>query len=579
VLEEIENFDDISREFNGKIKIMTAPVVLTSKEPEKYQVELPGITDDQIPSKFEGLPFTAFQIYNHISSIHPSLKISNLSEDHEQRIIWVEVVGVLSESEKNKVQHTVDALKSPYGFRIKDGGKHRISLSPSNDVFCILSSQHLDKLNCLFLERDEKLWFENIEKIYEGSYSKDDLYFFDSKKTSCLINFSKFQNANLRNHLLLYDVVYCVLPLAQDMNSFLADQKISKEDILHLVERGRIKILNMQPEHRLDFGFLNEAFETNPSSVISRRALSALCAIDLVEINSTYVLNDPELHRFIYPLVKEVAQLFHQDEDLVSKFLLWPKQALRTSLGTLNEAGPMGISNYGVNNPITQILPDKDKEKIEFEFVVNSDQIHLAHALDATYFPFFIEGERYSDHPYAIMMGSMLNFFKKMNISSFKLANEAKKFQFLNNPSLNLISIFNINDYISISEFEDEISSGVIRKGMNSLFSELSALNLKERNERISTYNVEVENALGKKNFTNNALDLGKDVVGIFAPFLASGEKIIKSGTKKAMEKYPAIKNISEYIEDKSRSSDQVYRNVSILSQINRVARLKKSFR
>lgn len=579
VLEKIDTFDEVSRVFDREIRYVTAPVVLTNVEPVEYQVELPVITDDQIPSKFEGLPFTAFQIYNHISSIHPGIQVSNLSENHERRIINVEVAGELNEIELSRVQDTVDSLKSPYAYHIKDRGTQKLSLTPQNDVFCILSSHHLEKFNCQFLERDEKLWFDNVESIYNGSFSKKDLYFFEPKKTSCLVNFSKFQNANLRNHLLLYDIVYCVLPLAQDMNSFLESQRISKEDILHLLETGRVKILNMQPEYRLDFGFLNEAFQTNPTSVISRRALSALCAIDLVDINNSYVFCDPELHRYIYPLVKEVAQLLQQDEDLVSKFLLWPKQALRSSLYMLNESGPMGISNYGVNKPLIQILPDRDKDKIEFEFIVNSDQIHLAHALDATYFPFFIDGKKYSDHPYAMMMGNLLNFFKKMNILNFNIANQANRFQFLNNPSINLISIFDINDYIPVSEFEDEISSSVIRKGMNSLFSELSALDYKERNERISSYNAEVTKALGKKHVTKNALDLGEDAIGLIAPFLATGKKLIKSGTKKAMDKYPTIKIISEYIEDKSMSSDKINRNVSVLSQINRVARLKKLYK
>ena len=50
----------------------------------------------------------------------------------------------------------------------------------------------------------------------------------------------------------------------------------------------------------------------------------------------------------------------------------------------------------------------------------------------------------------------------------------------------------------------------------------------------------------------------------------------LKEASKKAMNKYPAIRSVSEYIEDKTSSSDQNYRNISVLSQIDRVARLKR---
>jgi hypothetical protein len=83
--------------------------------------------------------------------------------------------------------------------------------------------------------------------------------------------------------------------------------------------------------------------------VISRRALSALCAIDLVEMNQSYALSDPEIDRYIYPLLQELSKFTGKDIVTISDFLLWPKQALRKSLDTLNRAGPMGISNYGVN--------------------------------------------------------------------------------------------------------------------------------------------------------------------------------------------------------------------------------------
>lgn len=579
LVDSVDDFDYIDDVFSKEIKFLTAPIKLVENLPQIYKIEIERITDDKIPSKFEGYPLTINQIYSHILSIHPNVKLSEIKEDHDNRTINVELTGNYDTAIIGAVEETVNGLKGPYAYKVFDGRELAPSFRVTDEVFNIAPSQAKKELNCPFIERDETLWFENIENIYNGSYQKSDLYFFDPSKTACLVNFSKFQNANLRNHLLLYDVVYCVLPLAQEMSNFLTNQKISRDEILHLVKRGRLKILNMQPESRLDYGFINEAFQENPSSVVSRRALSALCAIDLVDLNRSYILSDPELDKYIYPLMREISELTGKDIRTISNFLLWPKKALRRSLDSLNQAGPMGVSRYGVNNPIIDSLPAENKENIEFEFIVNSDQIHLSHALDATYFPFFIDGDKYSDHPYALMMGEMLNFFKNSSYQNTSNLIGVENIKSTQNPSIGLISTFDINDYIPVLEFEEEISSSVIRHGMNSLFSELNFLGCEERSQRISQYNLDVNKALRHKNVSNHALDLGEDALGMFIPFLATGKKLIKGGTKMAMDKFPAIQNLSEFIEAKSSRESDESRNITILTKVNRVAKLKREFK
>jgi len=579
LVDPVDDFDAINNVFSREIKFLTAPIKLVSNLPQTYMAEIERITDDKIPSKFEGYPLTNNQIYTHILSVHPNVNVSKIEEDHANRVIIVELSGKNSSSIVEAVKETTAGLKGPYSYKVINGGEQSSQFKTSDEVFNIAPSQAKSELNCPFIERDETLWYENIEQIYNGSYQKSDLYFFEPSKTACLVNFSKFQNANLRNHLLLYDVVYCVLPLAQEMSNFLTSQKISRDEILHLVKRGRLKILNIQPENRLDYGFINEAFQENPSSVVSRRALSALCAIDLVEINKAYILSDPELEKYIFPLIQEISKLTQREVNTISNCLLWPKQALRRSLDSLNQAGPMGISRYGINNPIIDLLPSENKEKIEFEFIVNSDQIHLSHALDATYFPFFIDGEKYSDHPYALMMGRMLNFFKSSSYQNFNHSIDIENLKSAHNPSLGLISTFDINDYIPVLEFEEDISSSVIRNGMNSLFSELNLLEPEERNRRIVQYNIEVDKALRNRKVSKHALDLGEDAIGMLVPFFSTGKKLLKEATKMAMDKFPAIQNVSEFIEEKSNRENTKDQNITILTQINRVAKLKRGFR
>lgn len=574
----VDNFDLLEQTFNHEIKYLTTPLKLVNKIPESYVQEIRGISDKDIPSGFEGIPFTKNQLLTHISSVYSNVNFNNIHEDHKNRKIIVELCDQTNPNILSDIQKTLEALKLPYSFNIITGSSLK-KMHILDEVFIIAPSKSKEVLSCDFLDRDERLWYENIQGIYEGSFKKSQLYFIDQTKTSCLVNFSKFQNLNIRNHLLLYDIIYCVLPFSSEMPNFLNNQKITRDEILELVKRGRLKIINMQPESRLDYGFIREAYQENSSSVVSRRALAALAAIDLVELNDSYIFSDPKLNNYIYPLIKEISELTQTSIEAMSNFLLWPKCALRTSLDALNRSGPMGIASFGVNNPIIDLWPiSKDKEKFEFELLVNSDQIHLAHALDATYFPFYIAGDKYSDYPYALLMGSILNFYKSTRYGSISQTFDFNKLEKKNNPSLSLISTFDVNEFVPINSFEEEISSGVVRKGMNSLFSELCLLDEYKRNQRISEYNAEVDKASKRKNLTKHALDLGEDVLGTTVPFIATGKKIISRGTQEAMKKYPVIQRVSEYVEDRALGEDKQTRYVSLLSKVSRVARLKRNF-
>ena len=576
VMDEIDNFAAISKDFKGNIRYVTVPIELVEEEPCIYEKEINGISDDKIPSNFEGFPFSLNGLFNHISCIHPDLDVSKIDDDNKNNACEVVLTGTVALDKKVRLQRTLDQLKAPYSFVVSDGGKEKEIITLADEVINLVPAKFKNRLNCHFVERDEELWFDNVESIYNGSFNKDDLYFFDPGKTCCLVNFSVFINANLRNHLLLYDVIYCILPLAQNMEFFLSDQKITKKEILYLLESGRLKILNLQPESRLDYGFLNEAFQTNETSVVSRRALSALCAMDLVEINKSYIFNDYELKGHLLPLLTAFSRIMNKPMEIIANFFLWPKYALRSGFKILNDSGPMGIPGYGVNQTIIEGIPLQSKSEIEFDFSINSSPVHLAHALDATYFPFFEKDGNYTDEPYARIMGKLLNFYKSYNYMCLNELNDLEISRENGNPSIQLISIFDLDDYIPIEDFEKEISSSVIREGMESLFAELSALDEHNRDLRILEYNKAVTKKLKKKGLFAHTLNLGEDLAGIFIPLLGTGKKLFEWGIAKSMDKFPAIQEVSEYIEDKTLPKEEKKRNISLLTQINRVAKLKQ---
>lgn len=576
VNQDVDDKESLVNIFDNSIRYLTAPVHLTWEAPGEYDAKIENISDAQIPSSFEGLPFTIEQIYNHLACAFPNIKASSIKENFDRNVLIITLKGSPPPDQVKIFTEKLRLLKPPMDFEVALGGVTESKGGPIDEVFLIGPASAAKAMNCVFLERDEKLWFEKLEDIYEGKYKKSDLFFIEDKKTSCLVNFSKFKNSNLRSLILLYDIVYCVLPLKENMSSFLKEQNISKDDILYLVSKGRIKILNLQPESRLDYGLINEAYQENNNAVVSRRALAALCAIDLVSINNSYILSDPTIDHLIYPFIMEISKATGQDANRIANYLLWPKQALRSSFTTLNEAGPMGVARYGVNKPISNGLPSELKDKLEFEFVVNSDQIHLAHALDATYFPFYTEGQDYTDHPFALAMGNTLNFYKNSTYETLQDFSALTITKEQGNPTLDLISIFQVNDFISVQEYESEISSSVLRQGMASLFSELSLLSTEERSLRVTQYNEDLAAALSTKKKTKHALDLGIDTAGCFIPFLSTIIKYGDLAKDKIIDKTPIVRKVTEHIQLKSLPKRNDKKNISILSQVNRVAKLSK---
>lgn len=586
----IDNFHYISEYFNDKIRFMGVHVYLVKDKPSEYNEIIKPIIDNEISKNFEGLPFTNPGLYKHIESKYPDVDLVNIKENHNEQVILVEIEKTISTGRLKIVEDDLNKIRISYEFVLsyaKDVPKKiKKELSENkfdNSVLNIYPSKNYKNLNAPYIERDEKLWFENIDNAFNNTFKKEDLDFMNNK-TKCLVNLSIFENVNLRNLLLMYDVIYCILPLQEDMNKMLQSQKLNHDDLLCMVEKGRIIFVNIQPESRLDIGFLNEAFQQNSNSVIGRRALSLLTVIDLVEMNNNYIFNDNIFQNDMVSFLRVLEDNMNLSKEQIVKFLYWPKYALRKSFDGLHNNGILSMSSFGVNSLVEDIISNSSKEKkdaLEFEFAMSSPQIHLAHSLDATYFPFFDRKTNYSDSPYSQIMSNSLNFFKHANIKTLNELNKLNADKLNGNPSIDLINTFEVNSYIDIQDFLPETENAVIRNGMNTLFSELSSLDEKEREKEISIYNKEVELLLSEQRMRKEELDLGVEVISAAADaiFVRQILKVMSFGKNKINNKFPKFKEKIDELENKITNSqfNKKEKNISYLSKINRVARLRKN--
>ena len=576
-------FEQLSTEFDSKIRFISTPVKLTRRIPAKYYEELLPINDNNIPSNFEGIPFTLFDFKNHIESIQSDITLSHIEENHKNRKLIIHLVGDIENNIKKSLLNKLKKIKSLYTIEIKDRAQStsKKKKSPENQVFFIPSYNSVKNLDLPFLKRDEELWFDKVDQIYNGTFKKNDLYFFNPLEKACFIDFSGFENINLRNHLLLYDTIYCALPIENKINDFWNKQKINRKEFLGLVKKGRLKVINIQPETRLDINLLREIYEVDNNAVVSRRALAVLYALDLVTMNSEYILNKPDSEPIIIPLATIISNKFNVSLDQSLQYLLWPKFALRQSFINLHLASTKTISNFGVNNIIPSDKWFSNNNKYEFEFIIHAEPIHIAHALDATYFPFVSE-DGYSDYPYAAMMGHLLNFY---NNASFDKINEYSASiynQLIHNNTHELISIFDIKENIPILEFEAETSSTLLKKQMRCLFSELELLSEEERKERINEYNKKLEKYIKGNGIIKNGIDISLSIGGLFLlPVSIFGLflQILGLSNQVIKDKFYGLYEIKEMICDKLHEFiPKEKRKISYLSRISRIASLKKTF-
>ncbi len=586
------DFEEFHKEFDYSIKMISAPVTLTQEHPHSYIEIIPQIPDSEISKGFEGIGMSLNMISNIILAKFPRINFLKIEQSQNMTVTiftkrYIEEIPngkihhFLSIGDRKLLEDFLEGLKMPVIFEIVDQESEEVNdllkFISENPIQTIEATRLRNQYNNEFSKRDEALWFDKIDKIFEGSYKKENLYFFNPNEYSCYVDYSTFKNIDLRIHLFLFETIYLSLPYECNIVEWLKISKISKNEFLDLIKRGRVKLILTQPEFRYDANFINDAFTANPNSVITRRAIAALHQIDIVEMSNNYLLNEATIFQELRPFCQIIAEIMKVDIKFYYDLMVWPIKARRKSFEYLLTNGGFSTAAYGVNNVIEPWLSKAVNKDLSFEFTVNSGSIHLSNALNATYFPFHTE-EGYSDQYYANAMGDLLNFYKnanKTNIARFVEDRENFKSGVI---PINPIDIIEVNDFITITELESELAKNKIFPGSKNLIESLALLSIEERQEKIKYYNNEVVKNLNPKKITPDAIDLGTNIIfdsigaATGLSFLGTAYSMLKNGAK-GIDK---ITHLSEKLES-AFSEDPDKSNIHYLTKINRVAKLKRN--
>ena len=487
------NFKDLNEEFDNKIRMLGNPSKLINQIPENIEREYEVIKDEDTSKNFEGVFFTHSMLLNFLKAKFNKFHIVDIETDFENKK-FITYVNYKNDSEKEVLQKELDKLVLPFDFSIKYKQESEYKDKEFNNILQI-PAYNAQPVKLDFIRRDESLWFDNIDKVYSGEFTKEDLAFYDKDKTSCFVDFTTAHNIDLRNVLLMYDTIYLTLPLKKH-NTLLFNKSFTKENLFYLIEKNRVKLINIQPEERLDTDILKEAYQIKPNSVVNRRALSLLSVADLYEMNKNSIFNDIEVQGLLYDIAKILSKRCNLEVDEMINFICWPKQALRASFEKFNSNGIWSYGYIGVNTILEKSINRLLDDDLSFEFAMTSQNIHLANALNATLFPSFRYDSngnpRSFEEPYANIIGSILNFYKFANQDTINSYNDVENFKLDNRKMIYPIDIFGVDTILPLEEFEKYTSSTVVRNGLNVLFNRLANLTAEEREVEIKKYNEQI---------------------------------------------------------------------------------------
>jgi len=603
------NFNEIQKEFDYSIKPMTIPVHLFEKIPSNIEKELPIIKDDEIGNNFSGLPLTLLEVKYLLMAKFPMIEILHLEEffDPDGKLnFYTDIIS--DENIKKDLINFLYSLDIPLKYYLienkieginkgkrerEEREKSSSSIKDSNPLtstyFDSLENPiihsfptKLSKTKIICEERDEQIWFDKLGEIYAGKFTKTDILNDVNINNSCYIDYSLFNNVNIRNGIVLYDKIFVELPVSSDIKTFCSAQKINSDEIIQLCKENKLTFILPQPSFRYDFNFLNELYKINSHCILSRRALSALIICDLVEINKNHFVNALGISDSIYEIseiIKQTNEKYHKI-DFYNIFT-WPQKALRSVLEVFLFGSTYKSVNFGINNLFTDMFDNKQKKEMEFEFGINSDKAHISSALNSQYLPYF-EGTIYSNRIVTSIMGNMLNFYKNSSIE--KIQNYVTERQkIITNNTMLPINLIEVAEYKSITELNHLSKKYFSSNNFSSILGYFLSLPPEDMRKKIIEYNSLVENEINRSKKKSDIIDLSvtavTDLVGLFIPFFGTMAKTLVDIVQKSNLSKLKIDKIREafYKLEQGQKYDEK-KAISFLSKINSVARLIKKY-
>lgn len=583
-----DKFGSISKKFQEELKPIVLSVQICKTKPKKYIEIIPPISDKEISLGLEGILMSKVDWINFLSTKFPKINFYKITDADGIVNLHIANYKVKDGKITNFVFLDLASRKALEDFLKRHNSplKFNIIVDEFEEKPILASGFEADtnsytfikdlKAKPQFVQRDESLWVDNVDDIFLGNFRKENLFFWNPDEYSCYVDFSVFPNLDLRYFLMLYETSYLTPPLEKSVKDWLKDFGVKCDEFIQLILRKRIRLVLPQDFSRYDVGFLNEVYRLMPDAIISKRAVSCLQQCDIVEVSDNYIFNTTDCLSEMRKFCSLISNTNKVDADFLYKLVVWPVTARRQSFEVLHRTGVLSASLYGVNKIISKTPNNNISESVNFLMTGFSPSIHLAHSLNATYFPYQMENSQ-SDENYADVMGKLLNFFKSATLENFKDLEDDELFLRKGNSFISPVDLVKMNTFDSILEFEEVLSKEIVFPNSRRLMETLSVLSPEEQAQKVRFYNREVQKYLRTKESSYKIFDFSVQcldvVLGLttsipFGPIF-TGIKFLSKG------KFSPIKHIYERLEEAMNPGTD-RRNIHFLSKINRVAKLRE---
>ncbi|MBP2831795.1 hypothetical protein J8281_06300 [Aquimarina sp. U1-2] len=587
------DFQAVEHEFEKSIRPIFVPLKLSLKKPGGKSKIIAQLQDKDIPKGLQGVLMPKSKWADMLMSKFPNINFYKISD--EAGIVHIHIANYWIEDKNGKKYQflnrfqegkLVDFLKkhqSGVEFRIHideleepPPQKHGFSKDDTSAYYCNRLGRNKPK----YIQRDDSIWYDNVNRIFEGTFKKNNLFFLLEDEYACYIDFSIYPNVDLRYCILLYQRIFLTPPITKDIEEWFPKIGIKRAHFMELVRRERITIVLVQEVSCYDRKFLDEVYAINRNGLVTQRAVGSLQQCDIVETADNYIFGDGISAKELKFISDIVAKQGKMDASFVFKSLAWPILAKRKSFDVLQSGGILSASVYGVNKIISN--PPNGNLSESAEYLVNrfSYAAHLSNAFNATYFP--VRGEDgFTDAVYTESMGTLLNFYKSATMASFKNYVTGEQLLLKGSSFINPIELFKMNDYISILELEEVLSKESIYPNSKRLIETLANLSQEEQTEKMQFYNQEVKKFLNAQIKANVIVDLTAQAFTT-ALGMSSGLPtglamfILKLLSKKPLRRLSPVRGLMEKIDLAMNSNEADIENIHFLSKINRVAKFKE---
>ena len=473
----------IADEFHRNIRFVCVPVSVSNLTPEHYVREIPVLSDQDAVGSMQGIALPGIDILNLLMSRFPSVPFSGVKSDSPGTITIV--VGALLDKKTNRqILDFARDFAIPTTVEIDSSKSTLNSQLSAIDTPMYVAASGFRQILPNYLRTDEAFWFDNIAHISSGALGVNHFPGMDRGAYRCYFDFTSGQeHVNLRQALLLYDEIWCSLPLAERHQQFLARQRLTESDLLDMVEAGRLRFVTTQPEERLHLPFLKDLIGSHPDSLMGRRTTAALLLADIVTTAQTSLFTNPDLLPEFRLLASETAKLTGVSADHVLQISLWPLSSLRNCLWPLLAIGSKGGPIGTLAEIIASQVRTQFKVDIELEARIFGEAVHIGHALNATVFGAMKEDPGH--HFIKAHIGRLLNLHRNFSAAyaGAWLRNESRREHDIRiMPS---IPIFDFYTDIPLREILADTSLGSTRLKGLSLYARIAKLSVHDREDEI----------------------------------------------------------------------------------------------